>query len=339
MRRIIKILKEELLKNRDIIMINIISSAGSVPRGAGAKMLVGESGRVFGTIGGGALEYAAEQRAIELLKEKKSDIKEFYLRENSVEDLGMVCGGDVEVCMLYLSSENTGLIADLDRIDGLYENDEEIWLLIHLGEKKIPSLGFYSASLGYTGEKLDFDPRKYHKKNHFLVEIDKQKRYFEKISERGRVYIFGGGHIAQALVPVLAPLGFKSVVVENREEFCRPELFSNLAKTVLTDYREINRSIQIKKEDYICIMSRGHKDDMIIQAQVLKSPAQYIGVIGSARKKDSVFQRLREMGFGDKELSRIHTPIGLDISAESPEEIAISIAAELIQVRADSDSR
>ena len=140
--------------------------------------------------------------------------------------------------------------------------------------------------------------------------------------------------MSQALVPALAAVDFRCMVLEDREDFCKPELFPGAIGTMLIDNNRVNDYIDIQEEDYLCIMTRGHKDDMIIQSQVLATPAHYIGVIGSKRKTQSVFAQLRERGWSDKDFERITTPIGLDIKGETPAEIAVSITAQLIENRA-----
>lgn len=152
--------------------------------------------------------------------------------------------------------------------------------------------------------------------------------------EAGRVFIFGGGHVAQALVPALAAVDFRCAVLEDRADFCLRELFPGAEEVRHIDMARALEEVPITSEDYVVIMTRGHRDDLLLQEQVLRTPARYIGVIGSRRKKAALFAQLRERGFTDADLERITTPIGLSIGAETPAEIAVSIAAQLIQVRA-----
>ena len=147
-------------------------------------------------------------------------------------------------------------------------------------------------------------------------------------------HIGGDGIVAQALVPILTSVDFSCVILENREEFCRPELFPGAEDVRMIENWHLGDYVSIGEEDYVCVMTRGHKDDTIVQEQILRTPAAYIGVIGSRRKKASVFRVLKEDGFTDRDLERITTPIGLEIGAETPAEIAISIAAQMIEVRA-----
>lgn len=167
-----------------------------------------------------------------------------------------------------------------------------------------------------------------------LAALEWAKQERARLLPAGRVFIFGGGHVAQALVPALAAVDFRCVVLEDREDFCRPELFPGVEETRLIQNDDPAAYQDITAEDCVAVMTRGHKDDLTVQAHVLKTPAKYIGVIGSRKKTAAVFARLKEMGYADADLARITTPIGLDIKAETPAEIAVSIAAQLIQERA-----
>ena len=158
--------------------------------------------------------------------------------------------------------------------------------------------------------------------------------YVEPLTTAGFVYIFGGGHVAQELVPVLAHIGFAPVIVEDRLDFARKELFPEAANTVVGSFSDIGARVSISKDDYVVIMTRGHQADFEVLRQALLTRATYVGVIGSRSKIATTNKRLLEAGIPEAELSRIHAPIGLPILGETPAEIAISIAAELILHRA-----
>ena len=152
----------------------------------------------------------------------------------------------------------------------------------------------------------------------------------------GFVYVFGGGHIAQELVPLLAHLNFRCAVFDDREEFSKPDLFPGAEKVLLGDFKQIGNYVTLTEKDYTVIVTRGHQWDFEAWVFALESPAAYIGVIGSKTKHEFVKGQLRERGFDDAAISapRVHAPIGLSIKSETPQEIAVSIAAELILVRA-----
>ena len=155
-----------------------------------------------------------------------------------------------------------------------------------------------------------------------------------RLHPAGRVYIFGGGHVSQALVPALSAVEFRCVVLEDRPEFCRPELFAGADETRLISFAQLTDAVELTEEDWVVIVTRGHKDDLLVQSQVMRSPVRYIGVIGSRQKTAGVTAALREMGFTDHDFERVYAPIGLPIRSETPAEIAVSITAQLILERA-----
>lgn len=338
MRTLFQLLEESLNRGKDAVLVSIVKSSGSTPRGTGARMLVTEYGRIGGTIGGGAVEYHSEGVAKEVLSTKRSRMEHFCLRQNEVQDLGMICGGDVEVHFEYISARFPGHAALLRHIGALYETGEEFWLLQNISSEEEGTMAIYAGTGGLVGMQVPdsvIDELKVNRSERPVqIEGDGQIFYCEKQNNRCRVFIFGGGHVSQALVPALGAVDFRCIILEDREEFCRPELFPGAESVLLIENSHIEDYVHITAADYVCIMTRGHKDDLMVQAQVLKTPAAYIGVIGSRHKRAGVFAKLKEMGYTERELERVVTPIGLPIGAETPAEIAVSIAAQLIERRA-----
>ena len=153
----------------------------------------------------------------------------------------------------------------------------------------------------------------------------------ESEKRESTVYVFGGGHIAQELVPVLSHLDFSCVVFDDRPEFSNKEVFPDAAQCIVGDFEALANFVDIRSEDFVCIMTRGHQFDYLVQKQVLLTDAHYIGVMGSRKKTQIIREKLLADGFTESDINRLKSPIGLDIKAETPAEIAISIAAELIQ--------
>ncbi len=333
---LINALQEYMGEHKSVVLLTVFDRMGSAPRGAGAHMIVGQEGRVFGTIGGGAVEYEAEQRAIQVLQEKHSCREHYYLKQNEIQDLGMVCGGEVDVAFSYFDSEDQSVKECITFCKALQMREETVWLILDITEAVDGRFAFYGRKSGVVGMEVPEAVVDQMLTAFGTVEEAGRKYYYERLTQPGRVYIFGGGHVAQALVPVLSAIDFNCVILEDREEFCKSELFPKAESVLKIDMRQIKDYIHITEEDYVCVMTRGHKDDTIVQEQILRTPAAYIGVIGSRKKKAKVFETLKQVGFTDEDLARITTPIGLEIQAETPAEIAVSIAAQLIQVRAGS---
>ena len=154
------------------------------------------------------------------------------------------------------------------------------------------------------------------------------------------MHIACGGEVAHDLVAVLAHVGLRCVLMDDRAEFTRPELFPGAQQVIQGDLRKISDYLTIGSEDYVCVMTRGHAFDTLVQAQVLKCRPCYCGVIGSRAKATGMRKALKEeYGLTDAELDLVTTPIGLDIKGETPAEIAISIAAQMILHRAERNAQ
>ena len=310
----------ELEKDHDLMLVTIIGEAGSAPRGTGSQMLVNMDGRLLGTIGGGAVEHQAESLALELLAEKKSRVHDYVLRKNSKgEDIGMVCGGDVTVWFQYIDhtdSRWTALAgAVCDRIAARMPG----WLVQHL-DGSLPVLLDGTGE----GEGIFCIPGCKRTENAFSMPLP--------IGERA--IIFGGGHIARELAPLLKTVGFRVTVMDCREEYTNPADFPSAERTICGDYLHIDRYLDLGSEDYVVVMTNGHSHDYDIQEQLLRQKLAYIGVIGSRRKTAVVNKRLREAGVPEEGIAQVHTPIGTPIKAVTPAEIAISIVGEMICERA-----
>ena len=149
-----------------------------------------------------------------------------------------------------------------------------------------------------------------------------------------QVYVFGGGHCAFALVPILARIGFRVCVVDDRSAFADPQRFPDAEKVLCCPYSQISEHIRLTEDDYAVVMTSGHTHDLEVLEQILKGPFAYLGCMGSRGKAAALNARLLEKGFDPQTVGRVLTPIGLAIGSQTPEEIAVSIAAQLISFRA-----
>lgn len=332
MRIMLKTMREKLLGGEALVLVTITAASGATPRGTGARMLVGQEGRICGTIGGGAVEYRSEQFALQVLKSGVSQNRDFSLNREDVQNLGMICGGEVKVFFHYIPAGDPDCIALAQEAERIFESGRALWLIADIGSS---ALSLYSREEGAFGkpvpawvvEQLSRSPK--------LLEQGDARYCVEQINSPGRVYIFGCGHVSRELEPVLSHLGFRCVMLDDRPEFARKELFPTAEDVQVVDFERINQSVTITSEDYVCIMTRGHAYDTVIQAQVLRCKPCYVGVIGSRKKAAGVRAALkRDYGMHDDQLDLITTPIGLEIDAQTPAEIAISIAGQMIQLRA-----
>lgn len=326
MRNMLKTIENRLSKGEELVLVTVIAASGATPRGAGARMLVGKDGRICGTIGGGAVEYRSEQIAGQVLKAKSSRGHDFSLTKDDVQNLGMICGGACQVFFHYLPAGDTAAITLAREAEARFREGLDLWLI-----SDIAAGG--ALSLADTSNEV---LRKHLTRHPHRVQEEGTDLYVEQINTSGKVFIFGGGHVAQELVPVLSHVGFRCVVMDDREEFTASKLFPGAEAVIQGDFRHIGDYCTIGSEDYVCVMTRGHAYDTVVQAQVLKCRPCYCGVIGSKSKAAGVRKTLKEeYGLKDQELDLVTTPIGLDIKGETPAEIAISIAAQMIRHRAE----
>ena len=296
MKELFETARKSMEKKQDLVFVTTISSSGSSPRGAGSKMLVLENGTSYGTIGGGNVEYVSIQHAREVLKQKQSCTRGFALHPDQVADLGMICGGDVVIFFQYISWENQDFYDLCTRILKSWDKNENTWLIFDITEETVWKAGLYEEQEGLTGLGIS-DPSPLLQTKAVQKVLDGRKYYCEPLVQKGRVYIFGGGHVAQALVPVLARLEFRCVVFDDREAFSNPQVFPEAEQCILGDFNRISDYLSIQPQDYVCIMSRGHQYDYLIQKQILTTPAYYIGVMGSRKKKEVIRQKLLADGF------------------------------------------
>ena len=336
---VFKKLLELIHQNQDSVLVTVIESTGSTPREKGARMLVTSSGRISGTIGGGTIEYLAEELGRICLGEKRSCVKDYNLTPNEVADLGMICGGQVKVLFQYIDTRQKSLVEVFTKLIDLLVTNQHCWFLSSVGEEQdVPFLALDDNGEWYGGENLSLSKENISKGYSLYQELD-IKYFIEEFSQQGKVFIFGGGHVSQALVPVLRELDFYCVVLEDREDFLTEELFPTANERILVDFKAIEEKVVLTERDYAVVVTRSHQFDYELQKQLLSTPVYYIGVMGSKRKTAIQKELLKEEGYSPKDIERINMPIGIPIKAETLKELAISISAELILKRANKDEK
>ena len=336
MKELMAAVSQMLAQGENVILATIIADSGSTPRGAGARMAIFSDGGFTGTVGGGALEYKIQQMAPELFMDKKSLIKSFTLSPNEKEDLGMICGGSVTVYIQYISANDEKTRNLFAYGSSLFTQNLDSWLVTDITDETDWNMSIHIMDANGGDMPHDMQEKGLFSYRGIQVEISGKKYYSEPLTKAGRTYVFGGGHVSQELVPLLSHLGFSCFVFDSLPKFASKELFPAAEGLIVGNFDDIAASIDITGKDNIVIMTRGHVFDSAVQAQALRRKPRYIGVIGSRSKIAAVSKKLREQGFSQEEIDTVHTPIGIDIKADTPAEIAVSIAAELIKVRAES---
>ena len=304
-----------------LVLVAVAESKDSTPRKAGTLMLVSADGLACGTIGGGALEAHGIACARRLLGGKAHRFESMGLEER----LGMVCGGDVSVQLQYIPAGDAASLAVFRALAEACARGRSAWLVRRLEGGRVVSMtgGGAQALSSLPRELLSARP----------VLTDEENGWFSiPVSQGGLVHIFGAGHVSRALAAALHPLDFHCAVYDDRAEFADPAFFPTAERVSLCSFEKLDADIA--PEDYVVVMTRGHQADYEVLTQTLRSGARYLGCIGSRPKLALCRERLLAQGFTAEEYAAVHAPIGLAIGAQTPEEIAVAVAAELIAVRA-----
>ncbi len=331
-----------LTEGKKVILATVIQQSGSTPRKRGAQMVIREDGSFLGSVGGGRLEAEVLQEASKLWTEDRAKVLAFHLTGQEVAETEMLCGGDVEIFLEPLSPGLTELYARLLEIkkqggeaalatvissEPVREGTGDKGLIVPKGKGLGP--------LALEGDALTAAHEVIQEKKVRLIPYQGKRLYLEPIFSEPTLYIFGAGHISRHITPVARMVGFKVVVIDDRSEYASQEYFPQADEIWVEEFEGIGKKIDPDEQTYMVIVTRGHLHDYTVLKQVLHTDCRYIGMIGSHRKRDLIYQQLMQEGHTQKELERVHAPIGLDINAETPEEIAVSIVAELIKVRAE----
>lgn len=315
----------ELEKQHDLVLITIISNNGSAPRGVGAQMLVGAQGRILGTIGGGPAEWEAEQTALQVLREKCSRVQTYSLYRGG--NIGSVCGGEVTALLQYIRGDDAVWAEAAGTVISQIAAHETGWLVQRIN-------GDAPTLLNAEGCVLAGDDIGQKEPLMRAVSVLENGYFSVPLPVGERVVIFGAGHCALALAPLLRTVGFRVTVFDDRPEWVNSENYPCAETLICGDFQNISAELELNEKDYVVVMTSGHSNDFAVQEQVLRKPLAYIGVIGSRSKTAFVNQRLREAGIDEAAIQSVHTPIGTAIKAVTPEEIAVSIAGEMIYERA-----
>ncbi len=329
------------------VLVTICRTWGSTPRKAGAKMLVMPDGRIFGTIGGGCGEDAVRQKALEVLDLGRPVVYRVDMTADAAEEEGMVCGGVMEVFLEIHGA--TRFYSDLLQIAHGKQRPTIITIIRDSGEPAalVGAKTIYSTDISGTLGRPEVD-RATHRLAEEVMREGQLKLLKLSPAETGldtemelllepflpapELLILGGGHIALPLNKMANILGYRVTVIDDRPGFANSGRFPEADRVICAPFGEALQQVKIGPASHIVIVTRGHRHDQDCLRAVANFPAAYIGMIGSRRRVRMVLDNLRHEGLSPDTLTRIHTPIGLDIAAQTPEEIAVSILAEIISV-------
>ncbi|HEY1629052.1 MAG TPA: XdhC/CoxI family protein [Tepidisphaeraceae bacterium] len=276
----------------------LVRTRGSTPQKAGAMMVVLTDGKTLGTIGGGCVEAEVRTQALRLIFAPTDRLLSFKLDHDYGWDDGLVCGGSMEVAVQVIATPDQAM--NLRKVRDQLAEGISAQLPIAVRDEQNQLIHFSFA-----------------------------------MQPAPTLVIAGAGHVGTALAAVASQMDFRVIVIDDRPDFASPTRFPNATIRIGSAETELEK-LSLNEQSYVVIVTRGHRRDALALAAVVRSRAGYIGLIGSKRKIIKIFSDLREQGVSSEQLNRVHAPIGLNLGAVTPAEIAVSIAAEIIAVRRGS---
>ncbi len=343
---------EELKQENTVAVATVVRTSGSTPQKPGAKLLVRSDGSGVGTLGGGCVEGDIWFAAQELMKRGGgAEMRDYELNEDLAAQDGLVCGGT-----MYF------LIDPIRRSADYLDFAEEV-VAAYEGGKPVAIVNMMAAPEGSSfrvGDKMlvredgetvgtlgddQFDRQAARRarelmamgKNDYVVTDDGVEYFIEAFTTPPTLVLVGGGHVSNAIAPVAKSVGFRLFVVDDREEFANAERFPEAEIVRSGEYAETIRGLPINANTFIVVATRGHRYDDAALAAAMETPASYVGLLGSRRKTILIYEELLQRGWPTERVKAVHAPIGLDIGGRTPEEIAISIMAEILAFRLGGD--
>lgn len=320
-------------------LASVSRQRGSCPMATDAKMVVAEDGRLWGTVGGGCIEADVIGAATEVAACGEPRFVSHTLTADSAGDLGLSCGGTAEFFlepivrspeMVELYSRVATAIRErtpMAVITGVdWSTGPKKVIRFFVGQENRDQLAVGDFEVPATlDEKVGRGRSTYFDEETGLL--------IESVPRKPRVVIFGAGHVGVEIAKVAAGVGFHVVVYDDREEFANAERIPWAHEVRVKDFRTMFDGLEFDEDDYLLATTRGHNFDALVVEHVAVSAAGYVGMLGSKRKRAVIFRALEAAGVPADAVGRVKTPIGLDIGADTPAEIAVSVVAELIKVR------
>lgn len=332
-------LVEEVETGKRVALASLVWSSGSIPMSDRAKMLVLESGELIGTIGGGCLEadvYAAGQQ---VLKSGEPYDMRYTMTEKQAGESGLNCGGTVRIYTELISPEGTGAL--YAKLLEVRSERKGCVLATELNGVSRALWGEGHQLLAGEGTEFDrcleseiVDEVVSRGRGRTVADASGQREFFvEPFFPEPVLFVFGGGHVGGQVATLAKNVGFRVVLIDDRPAFANPQRHPSADTCLAGEILEIFPQLAIDDQSYILALTRGHQYDEEVVEQAVGSRARYIGMLGSERKKMVLWKRLRQRGISERVLERVYAPVGANIGADTPEEIAVSIVAELVKVR------
>ena len=319
-------------EGRKVAMATVIRTWGSAPRRAGSRMVVDGGGNFAGSVSGGCIENAVILEAQDAIGDGRHRVVDFGVSDEDAWEVGLACGGEVSVLVERVEDKRRGLLADAVRMQG---ERTRFALATDLGSGETHLVEADDTDDSTDGlrkaaaESLATDVAK-------IVEAGDARAFVEPFNPRPRTIIVGAVHIAQALAPICQALGHETHVVDPRERWADKGRFPGI-EVVCSWPQEALPEIGLDERTAVVTLTHDPKIDDPALKLALESPTCYVGALGSKRTHAKRIERLKEAGVGDEALSRIHSPVGVDIGAATAAEIGLSVAAELVSALRKGD--
>jgi len=346
-----------LEEGRPVALVTVISTAGSTPGKVGYKMLVLGAGEgIAGTVGGGKVEAKMIDEAAQGLGTPGSRLFRFVLGKTPEDEDG-ICGGSVEFLIETFDKTALPLFRELSAVADRHAGGVLVSILgsdgppqkIHLADaEQIEAFGrvglappsLLSQSADAVGQAPPYEEIAAAAKEvaatgsaGIRVSAGVMQAFVEPLAQPPTMVLCGAGHLSYYIARYAKSVHFRVVVYDERDEYASRERFPEADDVIAADFNGIFDRVRIDEDSYIVIVTRGHKCDQIVLEQAVRTPARYIGMIGSRQKTRLLLQKLRDKGIPSELLDRVYSPIGLAIGAVTPQEIALSIVCELVKVR------
>lgn len=347
MERVIEETVESLERGEGCVLATIIHTQGSTPQKMGAKLLVQGDGTIVGTLGGGCVEAEIWSTAKQLLESGgQPQCHEYQLNEELDAQDGLVCGGTIHIFLdpirrpndflpyarEILSAHSGGSPVALATVVKASPPNDCTGAKLLIRQNNTTAGSLENPALEELAREAAHRVGDYGKCEHLLAE-DGTEVFVESFTTLPTMVIMGGGHVAKALVSVAKIVGFSICVIDNRPQFASKERFPEAERVVLADFSSGLTQVPVNANTFIVVATLGHKYDNVALEAALKSPAGYVGLVGSKRKTILIFEELLKRGIPRERIRNVNAPIGLAIGAVTPEEIAISIIAEMTMFR------
>ncbi len=331
---------EIVRKGQPVIWAVVSVRQGSSPRSVGSRMIVFEDGSIEGSVGGGRLEAETIQAARTMFGGPRRKTLDFNLTSAEIAETDMICGGNVDVLAEYVGPDDPSALEFLTELTS--SPDNPALLITRIDDESDSSFGNSHALVYADGRVHGGLPVSSDWALPYLALRDpstarsrdgESKLLLEPLRGKPTLYIFGGGHVSLDLARMASLVDFRVAVMDDRVEFANRERFPFAAQILHRPFDRATEGIILDDSAYVVIVTRGHMHDLDVLRQVVNSDARYVGMIGSKRKRELIYEQLRREGVDERRLESVYSPVGLSINAETPAEIAVSIVAELIQVR------